>query len=105
MQGRALLLATVLGALLLARSEAGPIKPVAQPEQESEYVMVKLLFEGELLSHASLCGVQLPPALVTEQQQTDCDFMRGKGLYLKASRPGCDHLLITFAENHHSPLP
>lgn len=48
-QNTALLLALV-GALLVAGSAAGPIRPVGEkPQQqpESKYVFVKLLFEGE----------------------------------------------------------
>jgi hypothetical protein len=45
MQRQAVLLVALVGALLVAGSAAGPIRPV-QEQKESEYVFVKLLFDG-----------------------------------------------------------
>lgn len=47
---RPVLLVALVGALLVAGSAAGPIVPVAakpSAKPESEYVFVKLLFEGK----------------------------------------------------------
>lgn len=46
MQRQAVLLVALVGALLVAGIAAGPIRPVQEPK-ESEYVFVKLIFDGK----------------------------------------------------------
>jgi hypothetical protein len=52
MQRQAVLLVALVGALLVAGIAAGPIRPV-QDAKESEYVFVKLIFDGKNARRAS----------------------------------------------------